>query len=115
MVRPSLSLPPMSDTLLVLCTCPDAESAGRIARALVEERLAACVNRVPGLTSVYRWQGAIQEDDEVLLLIKTRRERFEALRARLVALHPYDVPEVIALDIATGHAPYLEWLRTETT
>jgi len=100
--------------LLVLCTCPDTESAATIARALVEERLAACVNRVPGLTSVYRWQGEIHEDSEVLLLIKTRSELFEALRARLVALHPYDTPEVIALEIGAGHAPYLEWLRTET-
>jgi periplasmic divalent cation tolerance protein len=106
----------MSDeTLLVLCTCPDADSAARIARTLVGERLAACVNRVPGLTSLYRWQGEIHEDNEVLLLIKTRRERFEALRARIVELHRYDVPEVIALEIAAGHAPYLEWLHTETT
>lgn len=105
----------MPDPLLILCTCPDADSAARIARALVEERLAACVNRVPGLASVYRWQGEIHEDSEVLLLIKTRGELFESLRARLVALHPHDVPEVIALDIAAGHAPYLEWLRTETT
>jgi periplasmic divalent cation tolerance protein len=104
----------MPDTLLILCTCPDGESAARIARVLVEEHLAACVNRVPGLTSVYRWQGEIHEDSEVLLLIKTRSELFESLRARLVALHPYDVPEVIALDIAAGHAPYLDWLRTET-
>lgn len=100
--------------LLILCTCPDTESASRIARKLVEERLAACVNRVPGLTSVYRWQGEIHEDSEVLLLIKTRRELFESLRARLVAMHPYDVPEVIALDISAGHAPYLEWLHAET-
>ncbi|HET9836472.1 MAG TPA: divalent-cation tolerance protein CutA [Rhodanobacteraceae bacterium] len=105
----------MSGPLLILCTCPDAESAGRIASALVEERLAACVNRVPGLTSVYRWQGKIQEDSEVLLLIKSRGELFESLRARLVALHPYDVPEVIALGIAAGHAPYLEWLCRETS
>lgn len=104
-----------SNPLLILCTCPDGESAARIARVLVEEHLAACVNRVPGLTSVYRWQGEIHEDGEVLLLIKTRRELFEALRARLVALHPYDVPEVIALEITAGHAPYLEWLSAETT
>jgi len=104
----------MPDTLLILCTCPDAESAGHIARVLVEERLAACVNRVPGLTSVYRWQGEIHEDNEVLLLIKTRRELFELLRARIIELHPYDVPEVIALEITAGHTPYLEWLRTET-
>jgi periplasmic divalent cation tolerance protein len=105
----------MPETQRILCTCPDADSAARIARALGEERLAACVNRVPGLASVYRWQGEIHEDSEVLLLIKTRGELFESLRARLVALHPHDVPEVIALDIAAGHAPYLEWLRTETT
>ena len=104
----------MSDTLLILCTCPDDESASRIARALVEERLAACVNRLPGLTSVYRWQGQIEEDSEVLLLIKSRGGLFEALRTRLVALHPHEVPEVIALDIAAGHAPYLEWLGRET-
>lgn len=101
--------------LLILCTCPGAESASRIARALVEERLAACVNRLPGLASVYRWRSEIHEEDEVLLLIKTRRERFEALRERLVALHPSGVPEVIALEIAGGHLPYLDWLRAETT
>jgi periplasmic divalent cation tolerance protein len=100
--------------LLILCTCPDNESAAAIARTVVAEHLAACVNRIPGLTSVYRWQGEIHEDGEVLLLIKTRRELFEALRARLVALHPYEVPEVIALEITAGHAPYLEWLRSET-
>lgn len=104
----------MPDALLIFCTCPDAESAARIARTLVDERLAACVNRLPGVTSVYRWQGEVHEDSEVLLLIKGRRELFELLRARLVALHPYDVPEVIALEIAAGHMPYLEWLRAQT-
>jgi periplasmic divalent cation tolerance protein len=99
--------------LLVLCTCPDTETAGRIARTLVEERLAACVNRVPGIASTYRWQGEILDDAEILLLIKTTREHFEALRTRLVELHPYDVPEVIALDITRGHAPYLDWLAAE--
>ncbi|MEO7149907.1 MAG: divalent-cation tolerance protein CutA [Rhodanobacteraceae bacterium] len=102
------------DLLLVLSTCPDAESASTIAQALVEECLAACVNRVPGLSSVYCWKGKNHEDSEILLLIKTRRERFEALRARLVELHPYDVPEMIALEIADGHAPYLAWLRDQT-
>lgn len=105
----------MPDALLIFCTCPDAESADRIARTLVDERLAACVNRLPGVTSVYRWQGEVHEDSEVLLLIKTRGELFEPLRARLVALHPYEVPEVIALEVAAGHAPYLDWLRRETT
>ncbi len=104
----------MTAALVLLSTCPDADTAERIARALVEERLAACVNRIPGLTSVYRWRGEIHEDAEVLLLIKTTRERFEALRARLLELHPYEVPELVALDIATGHDPYLGWLRAET-
>ncbi|HET9818212.1 MAG TPA: divalent-cation tolerance protein CutA [Rhodanobacteraceae bacterium] len=109
-----MRLAALSSPLLVLSTCPDTETAGRIARALIEERLAACVNRVPGIASTYRWRGEILDDAEILLLIKTTRERFEALRARLVELHPYDIPEVIALDIARGHTPYLDWLAGET-
>ena len=97
--------------LLVLCTCPDAASGERIARALVEERLAACVNRVPGLTSVYRWQDAVESAPEELLLIKTTRDTFPALLARLLALHPYALPEVIALPVDLGHPPYLDWVR----
>jgi periplasmic divalent cation tolerance protein len=104
----------MSDTLLLLSTCPDAESAAKISRALVEERLAACVSRVAGTTSVYRWRGRIHEDPEMLLLIKTTRERIEALRARLVELHPHETPELIALEIVAGHVPYLDWLREQT-
>ena len=100
--------------LLCLSTCPDAETAARIARALVEERLAACVNRLPGMNSTYRWQGEIHEDAEVLLLIKTTRERFDALRDRLVELHPYEVPELVAFEIAGGLPTYLEWLARET-
>ncbi|HET7268025.1 MAG TPA: divalent-cation tolerance protein CutA [Oleiagrimonas sp.] len=101
----------MPDTLLALCTCPDDDSAARLARTLVGEHLAACVSRVPGLTSVYAWQGQIEEDTEVLLLIKTTAERFAALRERLLALHPYAVPELIALDIRDGLPAYLEWLQ----
>ena len=100
--------------LLCLSTCPDAETAARIARTLVEERLAACVNRVPGIQSIYRWQGEINDDAEVLLVIKTTRERFGALRARLSELHPYEVPELIALEIADGLPAYLDWLVRET-
>ncbi|HEX5961215.1 MAG TPA: divalent-cation tolerance protein CutA [Rhodanobacteraceae bacterium] len=100
--------------LLCLSTCPDAETAARIARTLVGEGLAACVNCVPGVQSTYHWQGRIHDDAEVLLLIKTRRERFEALRARLVELHPDEVPELVALDIIAGHAPYLDWIVQET-
>lgn len=102
------------DALLILCTCPDADSATTISRTLVEERLAACVNRIPGLTSVYRWQGQIREEGETLLLIKTVREHLEALRARLVELHPYELPEVIALEISDADASYLDWLRDQT-
>lgn len=97
--------------LLVYCTCPGLEVADRLSQALVAERLAACVSRLPGLVSTYRWQGAVEQADEVLLLIKTTQERFEALRTRLVELHPYEVPEVIACAIAAGHAPYLDWLH----
>ena len=100
--------------LLCLSTCPDAETATRIARALVEERLAACVNRLPNVNSTYRWQGEIHEDAEVLLLIKTTRERFDTLRERLVELHPYEVPELVAFDIADGLPAYLDWLARET-
>jgi periplasmic divalent cation tolerance protein len=101
----------MADVLLTLCTCPDTESAAWIGRALVGEGLAACVTCVPGATSIYRWQGMLHEDAEVLLLIKTTAARFAALQARVLALHPYDVPEIVAVDIAAGHGPYLDWLR----
>lgn len=104
----------MSTPLLCLSTCPDGETAARIARALVEERLAACVNRVPGVTSMYRWRGEIHDDAEVLLLIKTTRDRFDALRARLPELHPYEVPELVALEITGGLASYLDWISAET-
>ena len=99
--------------LLVLCTCPDEASAARIAQALVAERLAACVTRLPGARSVYRWQGAIEQADEVQLLIKTARAGFEPLRTRLAALHPYAVPEILALPVEAGHAPYLDWLAAQ--
>ena len=99
--------------LLVLCTCPDEASATRIAQALVAERLAACVTRLPGARSVYRWHGAIEQADEVQLLIKTTRAGFEPLRTRLAALHPYAVPEILALPVEAGHAPYLDWLAAQ--
>lgn len=99
---------------LVLCTCPDIDSAGRIATVLVEERLAACANLVPGIVSVYRWQGAVQRDAEVLMLLKTRADTFEALAARLRELHPYAVPEIIAVGIEAGSPAYIGWLLAET-
>lgn len=103
-----------TDALVVLVTTPTPERAAEIARALVDERLAACGNVVPGLRSIYRWEGKVQEDAEALLVLKTTRARFDALRARVLALHPYELPEVIALPIEAGSAPYLAWIAAET-
>jgi periplasmic divalent cation tolerance protein len=100
----------MSEPIVVLSTVARAEDAERIARELVSRGLAACVNLVPGLVSIYRWKGAVEREEERLLVIKTRRDTFAALREALVALHPYELPEVIALPIVEGHAPYLAWL-----
>lgn len=100
--------------VVVQCSCPDAESAGRIAQALVGERLAACVQALPGVASTYRWQGEVQVADEVLLLIKTSRARLDALKARLPDLHPYDLPELIVLDAVDGLERYLHWVEAET-
>ena len=100
--------------LLCLCTCPDAASAQQLAETLVGERLAACVNRLPGVLSTYRWQGEVNTDAEELLLIKTTAECFEALKVRLLELHPYELPELIALPVECGHATYLDWVRTNT-
>ena len=101
----------MTGPLVALSTVATAEAAERIARSLVEKGLAACVNVVPGLVSFYRWQGRVERDPEVLLVIKTRSERFEELKAALLAEHPYDLPELVAFPIAAGHQPYLEWLE----
>ena len=100
----------MTGPVLVLSTVARREDAERIAGTLVEERLAACVNVVPGVASIYRWKGAVEREDELLLVIKSRAERMEDLAARLRALHPYEVPEMIILPIAGGHPPYLDWL-----
>lgn len=90
------------------------EEAERIARRLVENRLAACVNIVPGVTSVYRWEGSIEKGSEWLLLIKTRRELFDRLEAELKTLHSYAVPEIVALTVVEGSAQYLDWIAHET-
>lgn len=100
--------------LIVFCTCPDATSADALAQALVSERLAACVNVLPGVRSTYRWQGAVEQADEVLLLIKTTRSRLDALGARVRALHPYELPEVLAVEAHGGLAPYLDWVAEQT-
>ena len=102
----------MAEFLLVLTTCPDEATATHIARALLESGLAACITRQP-VRSLYRWQGRIEDEPEVLLLIKTLSHRFADLEMRLKSLHPYDVPEIIALPIAAGSAAYLAWLSAE--
>lgn len=115
--HPSPALPCCAgegEVVLVLCSCPDENVAASIARALVTERLAACVNRVTGVSSTYTWQDAIHDHAEVLLVVKTVRDRFEALRERIVALHPYELPEVIAVDVAAGLPAYLAWVVAET-
>ena len=109
-----VSQEPAVSALVCFCTCPDAATAQRIADALVEERLAACVNVLPGLRSVYRWQGVVERADEVLLLAKTMSGRLDALTARLTALHPYELPEVVAVEVAGGLAAYLDWVAEQT-
>ena len=103
----------MTDSVIVLCTCANHEEAARLAHALVEERLAACVNILPPIRSVYRWQGVVESAEEVLLLIKTIEPRFPALRDRILELHSYDVPEIIAVPITGGSEKYLSWLRDQ--
>ncbi len=99
---------------LVHCTCPDDASAARIAEAVVAERLAACVSRLSGVRSTYRWEGAVEQADEVLLLIKTTAARLDALTARIHALHPYELPEVIAVEATGGSTAYLAWVADAT-
>jgi len=99
-----------SEHVVALSTAPSMEKAEELARVLVGERLAACVNLLPGVRSIYTWKGELCDEAEVLCVIKTRRDRVDALRSRLPALHPYEVPELIVLEIASGHTPYLEWI-----
>lgn len=92
-------------------TAPDTATAERIVRTLVEERVVACGNIVPELTSIYRWQGAIEVDREVLIVLKTTAEAVPRLLERAPALHPYEVPEVLVLRVDAGHGPYLAWMQ----
>ncbi|HET7588332.1 MAG TPA: divalent-cation tolerance protein CutA [Gammaproteobacteria bacterium] len=104
-----------TNLVTLLCTCPDTACGERIAAVLVEKRLAACVNLVPGVRSFYRWQGQARDDQEILLIIKTAAGHFDAIEALVHKLHPYDVPELIALPITAGARSYLDWLRAETS
>ena len=103
-----------NDVLLVLTNCPDEATAAHIRRELVAERLAACVNQLGPVQSTYHWQGAVEEASEITLLIKTTRERYLALEARLRQLHPYSVPEILAIPVERGGADYLAWVDAET-
>jgi periplasmic divalent cation tolerance protein len=99
---------------IVHCTCPDAVTADRIATTLVDEGLAACVNVLPGVRAVYRWQGTVEHTDEVLLLAKTSTGSLEALTARIGELHPYELPEIVAVEAKGGSAAYLAWVAEAT-
>ena len=96
---------------MLYCTCPDDEVAERIATELVTRGLAGCVNRIPGLTSTYRWEGELRSGTEVLLLIKTAASRSAELTAELLRLHPYELPEIIAVPVVGGHQAYIDWIR----
>ena len=104
----------MSEAIVVLVTCGSEEEATKIANSLVEERIAACVSIISPVRSIYRWEGKIWDEKEWLLIKKTQKERFEDLEKKVKSLHSYSVPEVIALPIVEGSAPYLKWLE-ETT
>jgi periplasmic divalent cation tolerance protein len=111
----SENVPPSpADFVVVLVTVPDEQVASRIAQALVREKLAACVNVLPGVRSVYAWKGEICNEGELLCLVKTRREIYPGVRERVLALHPYEVPEIIALPLIEGSDTYLAWLRDST-
>ena len=99
--------------VVALVTAPDAEAAERLASALVEERLAACANVVPGVVSIFRWDGKVQREDEVLIVLKTTAEALPRLTPRVAELHPYDVPEVLALPVSGGLDAYLSWVTAE--
>ncbi len=100
----------MTDVRVCLCTAPDADVATTLAKGLVEQRFAACVNIVPQIRSVYRWEGEVHDDSEVLLIIKTSDMRFAEMRDWLVEAHPYDVPEVLALPVVDGAPAYMKWV-----
>lgn len=104
-----------SGARVVLVTAPDVETAAELGRTLVTEHLAACVNVVPGVRSIYRWEGSVEDETEALLVIKTQATRCQALAARVKELHPYDLPEVLELLVSGGSPAYLDWVRTESS
>lgn len=104
----------MPDVLLVLTNCPDTATAQRIAQVLVQNGLAACVNQLSPVASTFRWRGAVETASEILLLIKCTRDRYTEVEEAIRQVHPYDLPEIIALPVVAGFAPYLRWVHDET-
>jgi len=98
--------------IIALSSCPDEVTARAVAEALVSERLASCVNRLPGMTSTYFWDGRLQNEAEILLIMKTTAARLAELEARLKVLHPYELPELVVLPVSGGNEPYLAWVRS---
>ena len=105
----------MSNVYLILSTIDDHATASRLSRQLVEEGLVACVNIVSGLISTYRWEDEIRQEEEYLMILKTSGHSLARTQARLVELHPYEVPEVVAIPVESGHQAYLDWITSETT
>ena len=101
--------------LIVLCTCPDRETAQEIASTLVEYGHAACVNILPGIASVYTWQGQVQQDEELQLLIKTTGQAYRKVEETVLRLHPYELPEIIAVPVVKGQGDYLQWISITTS
>ena len=97
--------------VIIYCTCPDIETASRISRVLISHHAAACVNQLPGITSTYEWEGKIEENNEVLLLIKSTEERFDSIQKLIIDEHPYELPELIAVPISKGLPDYLDWIK----
>ena len=105
----------MTDVMILLCTCGNREEARQIARALVEEQLAACVTILPPVESIYRWQGKVEHAEEIQILIKSIGEKFAKLNQRITELHSYDTPEILSVPVAEGSDKYIRWLREETS
>lgn len=105
----------MSEYIIVLSTTNSIDSAKQIARMLVSENLAACVNIVDKIESIYRWQGKVVEDNEVLMLIKTQKSMFEQLKSKIEQVHPYSTPEIVSIDVAQGAKSYLDWIKSSTS
>jgi len=103
----------MTEILILVCTCPDAATARRLAGGLLERKLAACVNILPEIRSMYRWQGELHDDGEALMVVKTVQQAYAEVEAWLLQHHPYDVPEVLAVQVQAGSAAYLEWVQNE--